>query len=373
MKFDLILLAAGKSVRMGTNKMMMPISGESILERSLEAFIGIPGIEKIIIAISEEIRSWANDIVSRHQSYEILLVEGGSSREESVANCLKHVSSNGVLIHDGARPFVSAKLIREVMNGVEEKGSCIPGLPITDSIRRVEDDQIVGVGNRTKYWSVQTPQGYLTSAIVFAFENLKNSDRSYKDITDESEIYLSFVREPYIILGEKKNRKITDPGDLTGINSRVGFGYDIHPLTYGRKLIICGIEIDFELGCLAHSDGDVGIHALIDALLSAAGELDIGSHFPDSDVKYSGIDSAIMLSEVMNIVHGKKYKINNVSITILLEKPKLADYIPMMRVKLANLLKIPYTDVAISAKTGEGLGDIGQSRATSAYAMVILA
>lgn len=372
MKFDVILLAAGKSVRMGMNKMILPVSGEVILERALEAFLGISGIEKIIIAVSEEIKKGAKEIASRHHSCEIMLVEGGNCREESVYNCLKHVDANGVLIHDGARPFVSTKLIKEVMEGVEEKGSCVPGLPITDSIRRVDDGLIVGVGNRNKYWSVQTPQGYVFSELSFAFENMKNSGKSFKDFTDESEIYLSYVKEPYIIPGEKKNRKITDLGDLTGINSRIGSGYDIHVLTSGRKLIICGMEIDFELGCLAHSDGDVGIHALIDALLSASGELDIGSHFPDSDVKYSGIDSTIMLSEVIDILTQKNHRINNVSITILLEKPKIQDYIPLMRVKLANLLKIPYTDIAISAKTAEGLGDIGESKAIAAYAMVIL-
>lgn len=156
------------------------------------------------------------------------------------------------------------------------------------------------------------------------------------------------------------------------IEGNIGFGYDIHQLVPSRKLVIGGIEIDYHLGALAHSDGDVLIHALIDAILTGIGSLDIGSHFPDTDRKYFGIDSTILLSEVMTICHSKGYKINNVSLTVILEEPKLADYIPIMKVKLANLLKVNVSDIGIAAKTNEKLGLAGESKAIIAFAAVSL-
>ncbi|HHX48818.1 MAG TPA: 2-C-methyl-D-erythritol 2,4-cyclodiphosphate synthase [Clostridiales bacterium] len=156
------------------------------------------------------------------------------------------------------------------------------------------------------------------------------------------------------------------------IEGNIGFGYDIHQLVPTRKLIIGGVEIDYHLGALAHSDGDVLIHALIDAILTGIGSLDIGSHFPDTDKKYAGIDSTILLSEVMTICNDKGYKINNVSITVILEEPKLQDYIPVMKVKLANLLKIKTSDIGIAAKTNEKLGLVGNSKAIIAFVAVSL-
>lgn len=159
---------------------------------------------------------------------------------------------------------------------------------------------------------------------------------------------------------------------VKNLNLNIGIGYDIHQLVPSRKLIIAGVEVDYHLGALAHSDGDVAIHALIDAILTGIGELDIGSHFPDTDKKYSGIDSTILLSEVMTICHSKGFLINNVSMTLVLEKPKLADYIPIMKVRLANLLKINTGKIGIAAKTNEKLGLVGENKAIIAYVAVSL-
>lgn len=371
MEFDVIIVAAGKSSRMGINKMALTLGHETTLQRTLEAFLGVMGINKIILSINNETRHLANSLVVEHKTQNICIVEGGSCREESVYNALKRVESQGVLIHDGARPFVSKKLISKVIDVVKEKGSCIPAIKLSDSIRRVEGENIISTVNRDKYVAVQTPQGFLSEDILFSFQALLSSGKKLEQYTDESEIYLEFFKDPWYIEGEKRNSKLTDENDIFGTSAKIGSGYDIHLLTKGKKLVICGIEIENDYGCLAHSDGDVAIHALIDALLSAVGELDIGSHFPDSDIKYSGIDSTIMLSEVMGIVNKKNFKVNNVSIVINLEKPRLADYIPIMRVKLSNLLSLPYSDISISAKTGEGLGDIGQGLAIAAYATII--
>lgn len=371
MEFDVIIVAAGNSRRMGINKMALTLGHETTLERSLEAFLGVEGINKIILCVNNETKRLAEDLAFEHKSQKISIVDGGASREDSVYNGLKRVEAKGVLIHDGARPFVSKNLISKVIEGVKEKGSCIPAIKLSDSVRRVEGECIISTVNRDKFISVQTPQGFYAEDILFSFQALLSSGKKLEQYTDESEIYLEFFKDPYFIEGEKRNIKLTDENDIFGISAKIGSGYDIHSLVRGKKLVICGIEVSYDFGCLAHSDGDVAIHALIDALLSVVGELDIGSHFPDSDIKYSGIDSTIMLSETMNIVKRKNFKLNNVSIVIILEKPKLAEYIPIMRVKLANLLNLPYSDISISAKTGEGLGDIGQGLAIAAYATVI--
>ncbi len=370
-KFDVIIAAAGKSERMGVNKMALTISHQTTLERTVEAFIGIENIDKIIIAVSDENINVAKDIASRNKNENIVVTKGGKSREETVYLALKEVTSEYVLIHDGARPFVSKKLIKDVMECASIDGSSIPVLRPDDSMRRVDGDKITRTVNRDKYCLVQTPQGFLTESIKMAFNSILNDKKSFADYTDESEIYLEYIREPSVVLGDKRNIKLTDPTDIAGLNTKVGSGYDIHALVTGRSLVICGVQVDYHLGSLAHSDGDVAIHALIDAVLSAAGELDIGSHFPDSDPKYAGIDSTIMLTEALEKLKEKNLKVTHASIVVLLEKPKLADYIPIMRVKLGNVLKIPSSDVTISAKTGEGLGEIGEGKAIAAYAMVI--
>ncbi|HQC54457.1 MAG TPA: 2-C-methyl-D-erythritol 2,4-cyclodiphosphate synthase [Clostridia bacterium] len=370
-RFDVIITAAGKSERMGVNKMALTISRQTTLERTVEAFMGMENIENIIIAVNDENISIAKDIASRNKNENIIVTKGGKSREETVYLALKDVKSEYVLIHDGARPFVSKKLIKEVMECASIDGSAIPVLKPDDSMRRIDGDKIIKTVNRDKYCLVQTPQGFLTESIRMAFNSILSDKKSFADYTDESEIYLEYVREPSIVAGDKRNIKLTDPSDAAGLNTKIGSGYDIHALIPGRSLVICGVQVDYHLGSLAHSDGDVAVHALIDAVLSAAGELDIGSHFPDSDPKYADIDSTIMLTEALSKLNEKNLKVTHASIVVLLEKPKLADYIPIMRVRLGNVLKIPSSDITISAKTGEGLGEIGEGRAIAAYAMVI--
>lgn len=371
MNFDVIIAAAGRSVRMGANKMALTISTQTTLERTVEAFLGIEGIDRIIIAVNEESEKEAKKIIELYKNVNFLVITGGKSREETVYLALKHVQSEGVLIHDGARPFVSKKLIKNIMECTTINGSAIPVVKPDDSIRRTDDEKIIAKANRDKFCLVQTPQGFLTESLRLAFNSAISDKKSLNDYSDESEIYLDFVREPFIVEGDKRNIKLTDPTDVAGLNVKIGSGYDLHVLVPSRKLVICGIEVDYHLGALAHSDGDVGTHALIDAVLSAAGELDIGSHFPDTDIRYRDIDSTIMLTEALEKLKEKNLKISNVSIIVLLEKPKLADYIPIMRVKLGNVLKIPSSNITISAKTGEGIGEIGEGKAIAAYAMVI--
>ena len=363
MKFDLVVVGAGLSSRAGGNKLKFSLGNTSVLERSIGAFLRIENIEKIIVVLRNDDLDFGKEIKENLNDERIVFALGGKTRAESVLNGLRICSSDAVLVHDGARPFVSEDVILRVMNSVEKYGSGVPALPLADSIRRVKNESVVGEFDRSELYSVQTPQGFLLEDLLKSYEN-------GREFTDESLLYTRFIRPAHIVEGSERNLKLTTSGDLTAINARVGIGYDLHKLGLFRKLMLGGIEIPYELGEIAHSDGDVVIHAVIDAILGAIGERDIGTLFPDTDVKYLDADSAFMLADVMNICKRKNFKVMNVNAIVVLEKPKIGDYIPLMKVKLARILEISPDNVTISAKTNEGVGDIGKGFAVSAYASV---
>ncbi|MDR2267299.1 MAG: 2-C-methyl-D-erythritol 2,4-cyclodiphosphate synthase [Christensenellaceae bacterium] len=348
-KFDVILPAAGKSSRMaGIDKLLFEIGGISVLLRTVETFINVTDINKIIIA-TQNITE-CRDILSSIPQEKLIIVSGGASRCASVECALNATNSEYVLIHDAARPFVSKQLIARVMESTIKFGSGIPAVMISDSVRVAKSNTLVSICDRSQFYTVQTPQGFITSKIKRAFEMRTNDD-----YTDESALYLSFIEEPRMVDGDESNIKLTNKGDLFGLNAKIGLGYDSHRLIYNRKLVLGGIEIASEKGSFAHSDGDAVIHALIDALLSAAGERDIGTHFPNTSHQFKDADSSILLSEVMQILSSRQLSVSNVSIIIILDAPKLGDIIPIMRIKLSNILKTPATNIAIAAKTTEGI------------------
>lgn len=360
--FDAVIAAAGNSIRMGADKVLLPVGNDSVLLRTVSVFYNHPKINRIVLVIKKNDFDSAFSIIKALDTERFRIVEGGDSRAESVEKGLSYCVCEGVLIHDGARPFVSPKLIDSVIESVLRHGSGVPALPLPDSVRKVDNGVITGIEDREKMRIVQTPQGFLLNEIKAAY-----SLRGKELFTDDSEIYARFIKPPAVVNGEERNIKITTLGNYFGLNSNIGIGYDIHRLVPFRKLILGGIEIASEKGALAHSDGDAVIHALIDALLSAAGQRDIGCRFPDTDPAYRDIDSTILLSGVMEIYNAKNFKISNVSVTVIIDKPKLADYIPLMALKLSNILGIPKEAVAIAAKTTEGT-----SETVSAYAAVII-
>lgn len=368
MKFDVIICASGESTRMGENKLKFDVGGMSVLKRSITAFYTLPFVKKIIVVTKKEEIDFVLSAINGLDKTKFEIAIGGNTRTESVKNGLQLASAAGVLIHDAARPFVSQEIIEKVAKSVEINGSGVPALAVNDSVRLVENDKIVGGFERDNLRFVQTPQGFLTDELKSCFTKLAPNESA----TDESELYARFVAPVSIVDGSHDNRKLTTMGDYLGANMRVGIGYDIHRLIPFKKLMLGGIEVEYHLGSLAHSDGDVVIHALIDALLSASGELDIGSHFPDNAPEYLDIDSAILLSKTMEIIKKKGYIVNNASLIIIAEAPKLADYIPLMRIKLARLMGISYENISIAAKTNEKVGEIGENIAIASYATVTL-
>lgn len=365
MKFDAVIVAAGSASRMGRDKLLLPLGEEAVLLRTTELFCRHLDVQKTIVVCRPDQRGAFRSLLASYPS--VILVDGGATRHLSVKNGLREVSAEGVLIHDGARPFLSRDLIDRVMEGVRHHGAATPAAPVPDAVRVRKDGFVTAIAERDALCRVATPQGFVSAELKDAFERVPLAEYQ-----DETAVYLACGESVYIIKDEIRNTKITDEGTYFGINALVGYGYDLHRLAPFRKLVIGGVEIASDFGAVAHSDGDCLVHALIDALLSAAGMPDIGTLFPDTDPRYRDIDSTILLSEVVRRLRDSNFKIHNVAATVMLERPKLAHDIPMMRVKLANLLGISSDRIAIAAKTGEGLPPVGTGEAIASVVAVTL-
>lgn len=362
MLFDVVLLAAGESRRMGADKLFLPIGQDIVLSRAVSAFYNHPAVNNIVLVYREDTLDLIFSVIRALDKSRFRFVTGGAARTESVEKGLSACKAEGVLIHDAARPFLSRSLIDAVIHSVVKSGTGVPALPLSDSVRTVKNGVIDGALDRSMLYTVQTPQGFLTAKIKKAYAL---RDGNY---TDDSDLYSQKIGPVHIVKGDERNIKITTSGTYFGLNSNIGIGYDIHCLVPGRKLILCGIELQSDRGSLAHSDGDAGIHALIDALLSAINERDIGTMFPDTDPRYDGIDSTILLSKVMELYRAYHRGINNVSIILKLDEPKIRDDIPVMKIKLANLLGIDASCISISGKTTENTSP----DTIEAYACVIV-
>lgn len=361
--FDAVILAAGGSMRMGKDKLSLDLGGDSVLSRAIKPFKSCPKLQNIILAVKKEHFSLYSDF-----SNGIILAEGGKTRTESVKSALRFVTAPYVLIHDGARPFVTAELIENVYDTAVKYGSGIPALPFSDSVRRIENGFIRECPDRGGFCAVQTPQGFDSMKIKAAYSKLSENDA----FTDDSEVYQKYCSAPAVVEGDPMNKKLTSPADILGISAKVGTGFDVHPLAENRKLVLCGVEIPFEKGLLGHSDADAAIHAVMDALLSAAGLPDIGVLFPDSYESLKGVSSLSLLALVTEAVRKKNLKIHSVSLTVIAEKPKLSPYRQRFAETLSAALQIPEENIGIGFTTTEKLGIIGEGRAIAASSIVSL-
>ncbi len=359
MSFDAIILAAGKSSRMSNNKLTYIMDSSPLILHTIKAFEAFIDIKNIYVVTDDK-----NIINFLKTNRRITFINGGATRTQSVHNALKECPNDYVIIHDGARPFVSPHLIEKIMTATKKHNSAVPIIKISDSLRIVDQNQIKGYPNREDFYFIQTPQGFNKKQLLLAYNQVENN--SY---TDDSEVYGKFVSPPFTVEGERKNKKITYDIDLLGINAKVGVGYDIHKLSKGIPLVLGGEIIPFEKGLEAHSDGDVILHAIMDSLLGAASADDIGYHFPPSDKSYKNISSMILLKKVNDICQKKGVKINNISLTIIAQQPKLWPFIPKMRENIAKTLKISKEKINIAATTTEGLGEIGQENAIACIAV----
>lgn len=366
---SVVLVAAGASRRMGFDKLTADLGGKTVLERSIEAFDTHPDVSEMILVAGEN-RAWVEQLAKKcHKPVQV--VQGGSTRAQSVRNGVLAAKCELLAIHDAARPFVSGKIITEALQAASVYGAAAPAVPVKDTIKLVDSCEHTWVENtpqRENLLAVQTPQCFSRALYLECLEKV-HSDT----LTDDCSLIEQAGYRVKLTQGEYENYKITTPEDLRGEKKmRIGHGYDVHQLVEGRKLILGGVEIPYEKGLLGHSDADVLAHAVMDALLGAAALGDIGKHFPDTDPAYAGADSLKLMAHVADILAENGYRIENIDATILCQKPKLAAHIDKMRANMAKVLQIDVSQLSVKATTEEHLGFTGQGLGIAVHAVALL-
>ena len=350
---SVIIVAYGKGQRYGADKLSETFLDKKVLRHTVDAFYNLAD-EIVIVADGK----WKEDFPFAK------VVEGGETRTQSVRAGLKALSDKCdlVAIHDGARPFIGKGLVARLFEVASSTGSAVPCLPVTDTLFYVGDD-----GHpvcREDYRTVQTPQVFDRQRICAAYEQAED------DYTDDGTVYYNKWGDLSLVDGQLSNRKITYKGDVP--QYRTGVGFDVHPLTSGDGIVLGGCRIDCNLHLVGHSDADVVVHAVMDALLSACGLPDIGHLFPDTDNALLGIDSTKLLEEVMAIISTEGYHVVNVSAVVMAEQPKIAPHIEAMKNRLSSLLDISPDCVGISATTTEKLGIVGEGKGIAVHASALV-
>lgn len=421
-KVTAVIVAAGSARRMGgINKQYVELAGMPVLARSVAAFDNDPFVDEIVIvARSGEEDRCRRDIVEKYGFRRVsAVVPGGAERQDSVraalgvvfgeaagreaGSCGSEVSDGGggrndgrdvglVLVHDGARPLVPRTVIDAVIDGCAACGAAIPAVSVKDTIKQIHlsDSRAVVsfTPERSLLRAVQTPQGFDAALLMRAYDACAPDTA----VTDDASLVEALGAPVYIVDGDEMNIKITTPSDLgraeqllngssaddPGINDpviaaarvpRTGMGYDVHAFAENRKLILGGVNIPHDRGLLGHSDADVLIHAVMDALLGAAALGDIGKHFPDTDLRYKGISSLLLLGHVSELLSSHGWTIVNIDVTVIAQRPKIAPHIPQMKKIMAEVLKISESQINIKGTTTERLGFTGREEGIASQAV----
>ena len=362
--FDVIIPAAGESSRFSDNlnKLFCTVNGRTVLENSVLPFLAFPGLEKIIVAVNDENFARARSLFDGYEN--VTVISGGSTRTDTVKRALERVTADFVLIHDGARPFVSDNVIKNVLDALNDVDAVVPVIKLDDSVANVKNGY--RAADREDFRRVQTPQGFRTEKLKTAYARITSS------FTDDASVYLTLYDDAKAVDGDVKNVKITRFPDLETSSYRTGVGIDVHKLVENRKLVLGGVEIPFEKGLLGHSDADVLTHAVMDSLLGALALGDIGKHFPDTDPDFKGADSIDLLKRVCGLVREKGYALGNLDATVIAQSPKLSPYIERMRQNIADACGCHVSFVSIKATTEEGLGFTGDGSGISAHCVALL-
>ena len=376
-KIAVIIAAAGSGSRMGSGipKQYRNIGGIPMLIRTLQKFRDHGAFDVFCVVADKEHLSLAQGLLDQAGFSETRVVEGGKQRHESIYLGLRDLPEDVdyVVIHDAARPFVSQKIIDDTLEQVLLYNAVVVGVPPKDSMLKAPENQD-GTGwvseylTRKELVSVQTPQAFSREWILDAMDQ---GEASGNFGTDDGFLILQAGYPLRVIAGDYKNSKITTREDLP-LETRVGNGFDVHQLVEGRKLILGGMEIPHEKGLLGHSDADVLTHAIMDALLGAAGEGDIGRHFPDTSQEYKDISSLLLLERVSSILKEKGWTIGNIDATLLCQRPKLAGYMKSMEENLARALGIGMDQIGVKATTTEKLGFTGREEGIACMAVCLI-
>ena len=358
-----ILLCGGSASRMGFDKLNTPLCGKTAIERSMDALLA-GGCDSLVFVVSE---ASEKTVASLNVPAAFTVVPGGKERTDSVRNGLRAAEGEIAVIHDAARCFVSPATVRESIEAAERYGSGVAALPVTDTVIRLGDGEIETL-DRNTIFRMQTPQTFRLKEIRTAYETGASA-------TDDATLYARMFGVPHLILGSEDNRKLTTAQDWAWALSRLqpppvyGTGYDTHRLVEGRKLFLGGVEIPFEKGLLGHSDADVLLHAIMDAILGAMKLGDIGKLFPDTDPQYAGISSRVLLRKVNEMVQKRDMVVSHIDATVICQRPKLAPYREEIERTIAADLAVFEDAVSVKATTTEGMNDEGRGLCISAQAI----
>ena len=365
-----VIVAAGASTRMGRDKLFINLCGKSVIARTVEAFHKTGFFDEIILVINEKrLAEFENELKKEALSSCVKLVSGGATRGESSFFGIKEAKSDFVLIHDGARPLVTKEIIEETLSAAIKMGAAATGVKSKDTIKQISSEMIIeSTVPRELAVLIQTPQGFDRNFILNAYEKYGFNE------TDDCALMEKSGANIAVVEGSYENLKLTTEEDIVtaeGIlrkrtalpptpSIRIGTGFDTHRLCENRDLIIGGVKIPYEKGLFGHSDADVLIHAVIDALFGATALGDIGTHFPDTDEKYKGISSMLLLQEAVRLVREAGYEVGNIDATIIAQSPKMSPHIEGMRKNLASAMNVDISAVSIKAKTNEHMGFTGR-------------
>lgn len=366
-----IIVAAGASRRMGFDKLSYRLpDGRTVLETSCALFAAHPAVDELVLVAGGN-RPQCEAIAAACPK-PCTVVQGGATRADSVRSGLAAAKGQLVAIHDAARPFASAEIIPAALQAAAESGAAAPAVPVKDTIKIADQDgKVVATPDRAMLYAVQTPQCFDRALYLQALEAVSGEKASL--VTDDCSLFELAGLPVTLTAGDYANLKITTKEDLQKEKTmRIGHGYDVHRLVEDRKLILGGVEVPYEKGLLGHSDADVLLHAVMDAVLGAAALGDIGQHFPDTDPAYKGADSLALTREVAKIIAAHGYKVGNIDATILCQRPKLAPHIPAMRQNIADAFGLPLDAVSVKATTEEHLGFTGEGLGIAAHAVALI-
>lgn len=387
-----IIVAAGRGTRAAgagsLPKQYLKVGDQPVLQRTIAAFLNHNGIQWVQVVIHADDRDLYDEAIASLCSPKLLPpVTGGESRQQSVLaglhTLLTHMPQN-VLIHDAARPFISAPVIDRVIEALAKHPACLAAVPVADTLKEeAENGALVArTVSRERLWRAQTPQGFHFPAILAAHEAAVVAGRT--DFTDDAAITEWQKLDVALVLGEERNTKLTTVEDFELAEQRVahdteammelrtGTGFDVHAFEAGNHVWLCGVRIPHDRGLCGHSDADVGLHALTDALLGAIGAGDIGQHFPPSDARWKGAASAQFVSHAAGLVTACGGRIVNVDVTLICESPKVGPYREAMRSRIRAILGISVDRVSVKATTTEGLGFTGRREGIAAIATAMV-
>ena len=430
MSLFLVLTAAGSSSRMGQmgKKEYLPLGGGTVLSQSLKAFLEAAHFTAVVITVPAGGEGEAQAALSKDGELEGLLpagdagnrenqtflafVEGGSSRQSSIYNALaflkgRYAIGGGdvVLVHDAARPYVTTEIIQDCIACTVEHGAAVPAIPAVDTQKEISPDATIARHlDREKLAAVQTPQGFLLAPFILCHEQARSEGLDFTDDTRVWDFYpqLTGGKKVHIVKGDIVNKKITYPSDLATLDDRagrdvpsdgnaptgtppfkrqstagqpeirIGMGTDLHKLVEGRRFLLGGVEIPAEKGELGHSDADVLLHAITDALLGASGLGDIGSYFPPEEAKWKDADSSLLIKQVWEDVKKEGWSLVNLDCVLEFERPKFLPWREKVISSVATILGVDESRVFVKAKTNEGLDAVGSSLAVKAYCVCLL-